>query len=160
MEDHLKQVYPKIANFCAYQERTHEEVRQRLAKFFVLPDDAEILIAQLIEDKYLNEHRYAQTYAGGKFRVKKWGRRRIQLELQRKNLSEYSIRSAMKEINDSDYKETLQKLAEKKLETLTNKEPDKLKLKKKLVTFLIQKGYEPEIVWETVEATIKRSLLG
>ena len=70
MEDHLRQVYPKIANFCAYQERTHEEVRQRLAKFFVLPDDAEILIAQLIEDKYLNEHRYAHTYAGGKFRIK------------------------------------------------------------------------------------------
>jgi regulatory protein len=155
MEEHLKQVYPKIANFCAYQERTHEEVRQRLAKFFVLPDDAEIVITQLIEDKYLNEHRYAQTYAGGKFRVKKWGKIRILNELKRKNLSEYSIRSAMKEIKETDYKETLQRLAEKKLEVLGRKESNKLLLKKKLATYLIQKGYEPELVWEMVEAVLK-----
>lgn len=155
MEDHLKQVYPKIANFCAYQERTHEEVRQRLAKFFVLPDDAEIVITQLIEDKYLNEHRYAQTYAGGKFRIKKWGKNRILHELKRKNLSEYSIRSAMKEIKETDYKETLQKLAQKKLESLASKESNKLMLKKKLATYLIQKGYEPELVWEMVEQVLK-----
>lgn len=155
MEEHLKQVYPKIANFCAYQERTHEEVRQRLAKFFVLPDDAEILITQLIEDKYLNEHRYAQTYAGGKFRIKKWGKNRILHELKRKNLSEYSIRSAMKEIKETDYRETLVKLAEKKLEVLANKESNKLLLKKKLATYLIQKGYEPELVWEMVELVLK-----
>ena len=155
MEEHLKQVYPKIANFCAYQERTHEEVRQRLAKFFVLPDDAEILITQLIEDKYLNEHRYAQTYAGGKFRIKKWGKNRILHELKRKNLSEYSIRSAMKEIKETDYRETLVKLAEKKLEVLANKESNKLLLKKKLATYLIQKGYEPELVWEMVEQVLR-----
>jgi regulatory protein len=156
MEEHLKQVYPKIANFCAYQERTHEEVRQRLAKFFVLPDDAEIIISQLIEDKYLNEHRYAQTYAGGKFRVKKWGKNRILYELKRKNLSEYSIRSAMKEIKETDYRETLQKLAEKKLESLESKESTSLILKKKLATYLIQKGYEPELVWEMVEQVLKK----
>ena len=157
MEDHLKQVYPKIANFCAYQERTHDEVRKRLAKFFVLPDDAEILITQLIEDKYLNEHRYAQTYAGGKFRIKKWGKTRILHELKRKNLSEYSIRSAMMEIKETDYRETLQKLAQKKLESLTSKESNKLILKKKLATYLIQKGYEQELVWETVEAVLKKT---
>lgn len=156
MEEHLKQVYPKIANYCAYQERTHEEVRQRLAKFFVLLDDAEIIISQLIEDKYLNEHRYAQTYAGGKFRVKKWGKNRILYELKRKNLSEYSIRSAMKEIKETDYRETLQKLAEKKLESLESKESNNLILKKKLATYLIQKGYEPELVWEMVEQVLKK----
>ncbi len=157
MEDHLRQVYPKIANYCAYQERTHEEVRQRLAKFFVLPEDAEILIAQLIEDKYLNEHRYAQTYAGGKFRIKKWGKTRILIELKRKNLSEYSIRSAMKEIKDSDYKETLQKLAEKKLENLSKTESNNLILKKKLANFLLQKGYEPDLVWEMAELVMKKN---
>ena len=156
MEEHLKQVYPKIANFCAYQERTHEEVRQRLAKFFVLPDDAEILITRLIEDKYLNEHRYAQTYVGGKFRIKKWGKNRILYELKRKNLSEYSIRSAMKEIKEADYKQTLQKLAQKKLEILLNNgESISPILKKKLAAYLIQKGYEPELVWEMVEEVLK-----
>lgn len=155
MEEHLKQVYQKAASFCAYQERTHEEVRKKLDKLFVLDDDIEIIITQLIEDKYLNEHRYAQIYAGGKFRIKKWGKTRILFELKRKNLSEYSIRSAMKEINETDYKETLQRLAEKKLESLASKESNKLILKKKLATYLIQKGYEPELVWEMVEQVLR-----
>ena len=151
MEEHLKQVYQKAASFCAYQERTHEEVRLKLEKLQILSDDAEEVIVKLIEDNYLNEERYAKTYAGGKFRVKKWGKKRILIELKRKNLSEYSIRSAMKEIKEADYKETLQKLAEKKRESLSKKETNKLLLKKKLATFLMQKGYEPELVWETVE---------
>jgi regulatory protein len=154
MEEHLKQVYQKAASYCAYQERTHDEVRKKLDKLFVLDDDAEIIITQLIEDKYLNEHRYAQTYAGGKFRIKKWGKNRILHELKRKNLSEYSIRSAMKEIKETDYKEALQKLAQKKMESLANKESNKLILKKKLATYLIQKGYEPELVWEMVEEVL------
>jgi regulatory protein len=158
MEEHLKQVYLKVANYCAYQERTHEEVRQKLEKLQILSDDAEEIIAKLIEDNYLNEERYAKTYAGGKFRIKKWGRKRIHLELKRKNLTEYSIRSAMKEIKDSDYKETLQKLAEKKQESLSKKEANKLLLKKKLATFLMQKGYEPELVWEVVERLLKGTL--
>jgi len=150
MEEHLKQVYLKAANYCAYQERTHEEVRQKLEKLQIPSDDAEEIIAKLIEENYLNEERYAKSYAGGKFRIKKWGKKRIQLELKRKNLSEYSIRSAMKEIKDSDYKEALEKLAEKKLELLSQKETNKLLLKKKLATFLMQKGYEPEMVWAVV----------
>lgn len=155
MEDHLKGVYQKAASFCAYQERTHEEVRQKLDKLYVLPEDAEVVIAQLIEDNFLNEERYANAYAGGKFRVKKWGKRRILLELKRKNLSEYTIRSAMKQFEAGDYKQTLFKLAQTKWALIAKKESNNLLQKKKLVSFLIQKGYEPELVWETVESVMK-----
>jgi regulatory protein len=150
MEEHLKQVYKKIANYCAYQERTHEQVRQRIEKLQILSDDAELLISKLISDNYLNEERFAKTYAGGKFRVKRWGRKRILMELKRRNLSEYSIRSAMKEISETDYKETLKTLALKKTDELSKKENNKLIVKKKLVFYLVQKGYEPELVWEMV----------
>ena len=150
MEEHLKQVYQKAASYCAYQERTHEEVRNKLEKLYVLPDDVETIISQLITDNYLNEQRYASAYAGGKFRVKKWGRKRILLELKAKKVSEYNIRSALKEIPDKEYKEALAKLAQKKLATIQKTESEKLIQKKKLVTFLVQKGYEPELVWETI----------
>ena len=150
MEEHLKQVYKKMASYCAYQERTHEQVRQRLEKLQILSDDAELLISKLISDNYLNEERFAKTYVGGKFRVKRWGRKRILLELKRRNLSEYSIRSGMREISETDYKETLKTLALKKTDELSKKENNKLIVKKKLVFYLVQKGYEPELVWETV----------
>jgi regulatory protein len=150
MEEHLKQVYKKMASYCAYQERTHEQVRQRLEKLQILSDDAELLISKLISDNYLNEERFAKTYVGGKFRVKRWGRKRILLELKRRNLSEYSIRSGMREISETDYKETLYKLAFKKNTDLSNKESNQAMIKKKLIFYLVQKGYEPELVWEIV----------
>lgn len=155
MEEHLKQVYQKVASYCAYQERTHEEVREKLEKLYVLPDDIDIILARLITDNYLNEQRFATSFAGGKFRIKKWGRKRIQLELKRKNVSEYNIRSALKEITDTDYKATLAKLAIKKLEALAKKENNKLIQKKKLVNFLVQKGYEPELVWQVANDLVK-----
>jgi regulatory protein len=150
MEEHLKQVYKKMANYCAYQERTHEQVRQCLERLQILSDDVELIISKLISDNYLNEARFANSYAGGKFRVKRWGRKRILMELKRRNLSEYSIRSAMNEISDNDYKQTLTTLAQKKNADLSKKENNQTILKKKLVFYLLQKGYEPELVWETV----------
>jgi regulatory protein len=148
MEEHLKQVYHKLRSYCAYQERTHDEVRQKLQQLFVEEDDAELIVSQLISDDFLNEERFAKSYAGGKFRIKKWGKKRIELELKRKNLSEYCIRVAMKEIDTIDYRATLHKLAEKKLSTLCLRETNRLLQKKKLVAFLIQKGYEADLAWE------------
>ena len=152
MEAHLLQVYQKMASFCAYQERTHDEVRLKLQKIDLLSNDAEQVIVKLIEENYLNEERFAKSYAGGKFRIKRWGKKRILIELKRRKLSEYSIRSAMKEIPDSEYKEALLKLAEKKKADLAKKESNPSLVKKKLGFFLMQKGYEPELVWETIES--------
>lgn len=154
MEKHLNEVYQKAASFCAYQERTHDEVRQKLATLYVLPDDAEQIVARLIEENFLNEQRYAESYAGGKFRLKKWGKRKILSELKRRNLSEYTIRTAMKQIDEDDYKATLQRLAQNKAALLSKKESNTLLLKKKLVTFLLQKGYELDSVMEVVRQTL------
>lgn len=151
MEEHLKQVYVKLASFCAYQERTHEEVRKKLDSLFIEDDDVEEIIAQLIQDNFLNETRFAQSYAGGKFRIKSWGKKRILFELKRKEVSEYNIRLALQQIEDKEYKVTLMKLAKKKLELLSKKESNKLLQKKKLIAYLVQKGYEPDLVWSTIE---------
>ena len=155
MEEHLKQVYLKLTSFCAYQERTHEEVRKKLDTLFVEEEDAEEVIAQLIQDNFLNETRFAQSYAGGKFRIKSWGKKRILFELKRKEVSEYNIRLALQEIDSKENQSTLLKRAKKKLELLAKKESNKLLQKKKLVAYLVQKGYEPELVWSTIEPLFK-----
>jgi len=151
MEEHLKQVYQKVTSFCAYQERTHEEVRKKLDKLFVEEEDAEWIISQLIRDNFLNEERFAHSFAGGKFRIKKWGRKRILFELKQKLVGERNIQSALNQIDLIEYKTTLRKLAEKKLEAICSKEKTEVLQKKKLVTFLIQKGYEQELVWALVD---------
>ena len=142
----------KAAAYCAYQERTQDEVRQRIKKWGVEEDDeAEELIAELISMNYLSEERFAKTYAGSKFRQKKWGRRRIKQELSRRGLTDFNIDQGMNEIGDTAYEETLRDLLKKKLESLERTESDTRKRKQKLVRYALSKGYESELIWKVVK---------
>ena len=145
-----EQALPKIKLYCAYQERCHKEVKEKLYSFGLYKKDVEQLISQMIEENYLNEERFAIQYAGGKFRMNKWGRVKIKHALRQKQVSDYSIKKALKEISESDYEKTLQKLAEQKLKTLKS-ETNNFSKKKKLQDYLLQKGYEEEIVREVVK---------
>lgn len=140
-------ILQKAASYCAYQERTQEEVRQRLRKWNVWGDEADELIAELISMNYLSEERFAKTYAGGKFRVKNWGRMKIRQELNRRGLSTYSIEKGMNEIGDEDYIAGLRELLAKKKILLSKTETDPFRLKQKLARFALGKGYEGELVW-------------
>jgi len=142
----------KAASYCAYQERTQDEVKQRLKKWNVWGEEADEIIAELISMNYLSEERFAKTYAGGKFRMKNWGRMKIKQELNRRGLSDYSIASGMKEINDEAYLSGLTDLLAKKKILLEKMETDKFKLKQKLARFALGKGYESELVWKVVES--------
>lgn len=142
----------KAASYCAYQERTQEEVRQRLSKWGVTGTESEEIIAELISLNYLSEERFAKTYAGGKFRQKNWGRMKIKQELSRRGLTDYTIRQGMNEIDDNAYQQTLRELLIKKLGALERTESDKLKRKQKLVRYALGKGYESELVWRVVNS--------
>ena len=144
-------ILQKAASYCAYQERTQDEVRQRLKKWDVWGEEADEIIAELISLNYMSEERFAKTYAGGKFRMKNWGRMKIKQELHRRGLSEYSIEKGMKEIGDKAYQEGLKELLTKKKILLERTEPDAFKLKQKLARFALGKGYESELVWKTIE---------
>ncbi|MEO6283962.1 MAG: regulatory protein RecX [Dyadobacter sp.] len=144
-------ILQKAASYCAYQERTQDEVRQRLKKWNVWGEEADELIAELISMNYLSEERFAKTYAGGKFRIKNWGRMKIKQELQRRGLSTYSIEKGMNEIEDKAYIEGLRILLEKKRILLSKTETDQFKLKNKLARFALGKGYESELVWKELE---------
>jgi regulatory protein len=140
----------RAASFCAYQERTPDEVRQRLAQWEVEGEAADEIIAELISLNYLSQERFAKTYVSGKFRIKKWGKLRIKQELARRGLDEASIQQGMEEIDDSAYVDTLVQLLIKKQEQLLRSEPDIFKRKQKLVRFALSKGYESGVVWKMV----------
>jgi len=148
-------ILQKAASYCAYQERTQDEVRQRLKKWNVWGEESDEIIAELISQNYLSEERFAKTYAGGKFRMKNWGRMKIKQELHRRGLSEYSIEKGMKEIGDKAYLEGLKEILTKKKIILERTETDQFKLKQKLVRFALGKGYESELVWKMIEEIIQ-----
>lgn len=139
----------KLQAYCAYQERCHKEVRSKLFDLGIYGDDVDAIISDLIEDNFLNELRYAIAFAGGKFRIKKWGKYRITRELKMKQVSAYSIKKAIQsEIPDADYLETLEQVIEKRNRLL--REPNKFKRKQKIAKYVIDKGFESPLVWETI----------
>jgi len=138
----------KLERYCAFQERCHQEVRSKLLKLGIYGDDLEAIIAQLISDDFLNEERFARTFARGRFRIKKWGRKRIEQELKRRAVPAYSIRKGMEEIEEDEYLRVLAEQAEKKAASL--KESDAYIRKNKVARYLIGRGYEPQLVWEAI----------
>ena len=131
--------------FCAYQERTQQEVRERLKEWGVYGDDAEEVIAELIQQNYLNEERFAKSFAGGKFRVKGWGKRKIKQHLQQRGITGYNLDQAIREIAPDDYRDTLTNLLAKKRRTIHDDNP--LVIKQKLVRYAMSKGYEPDLIF-------------
>ena len=139
------QSLPKIKQYCAYQERCHAEVRDKLYSFGLNKKEVDEIISIVITENYLNEERFAIQFAGGKFRMKQWGKNKIKNALKFKQVSDYCIKKALKEIDSAAYEKTFQKLAEQKLKTLKSEKNIFIK-KRKLQDFLLQKGYESDLV--------------
>lgn len=149
-----EQALQKLRQYCAYQERSHAEVGQKLWDLGVRKTDHDEMVSTLIEEDYLNEERFAIAFAGGKFRMKQWGRKKIFYGLKEKKVSEYNIRKAMKEIDEETYRETLKKLAEKKYGEL--KTDQYLVRKKKTMDYLMQKGYEPDLISQVLISIVNK----
>ena len=145
------QAFQKIKQYCAYQERCHSEVKEKLYSFSLYKKEVEEILSKLIEENYLNEERFAIQYAGGKFRLKQWGRVKIKYALKQKQVSDYCIKKAMAAIPDADYSRTLQKLFDQKLKTLKSEKNIFIK-KRKLQDHLLQKGYESSLVGKLISA--------
>ncbi len=144
----LPSVIVKIRRFCAFQERSHQDVKEKLYSLGLYKKQVEVILAQLIEDNYLNEERFATTFARGKFRIKNWGRIKIKYELQQKRVSSYNINKALDEIDEAAYLKTLQKLANKKW--ILAKENQLMMRKSKALQYLLHKGYERNLAMAAV----------
>jgi regulatory protein len=144
-----EQALQKLKHYCAYQERCHSEVKEKLYNLGVWKKDHDEIISALIEENYLNEERFAIAYAGGKWRVKQWGRVKIKYELKQKQVTEYCIKKALHQISEEEYLAVLKKLADEKYASL--KAEQYLVRKKKTMDFLIGKGFEIDLVRGVVE---------
>jgi len=146
------QALPKIQHFCAYQERCHAEVIDKLYSFGLNKKDIEQIVTQLIEDNYLNEERFARSFVNDKFRFNKWGRKKIEYQLKAKKVSAYNIKSGMKAIDEDDYLKLLQKEANNKLESLKNEKNIRTK-NAKVFQYLLGRGFESNLISDVLKIT-------
>ena len=147
----LEQALQKLRHFCGYQERSHQEARDKLYTFGLRKADVESAIATLISEDQLNEERFAIGYAGGHFRLKHWGKVKIRYELKGKGVSDYCVRKALTAIDETDYARVLEDLARRKWETLAD-ETDAFVRRRKVQDYLLQKGYERDLIDAAISA--------
>src|SRR5579863_10119378 len=133
-----EQALQKLRNYCDYQERCHQEARDKLYSFGLRKQDVETTIATLIQEDRLNEERFAIQFAGGRFRLKNWGKIKIRYELRQKQVSDYCISRALAALDDETYSHTLTGLAARKWQSL-DKEPDPFSRRRKVHDYLLQK---------------------
>ncbi|RLD25946.1 MAG: recombinase RecX [Bacteroidetes bacterium] len=143
----------RLEHYCAYQERCHKEVKQKLKDMYMIPEAIDVIIVHLLKHNYLNEERFAKTFVSGKFKIKKWGKRRLTLELKRKDIGKVNINQALSKIGEAEYIEVFNDLAEKRVVLI--KETNKLKKKKKLIDYLLYRGWESYLVYDKVNELIK-----
>ena len=143
----------KLKNWCAYQERSQFDVRKKLTSFKVDEDAREEIIAKLIEENFLNEERFALAFAGGKFRIKHWGKQKIKLELKKHRVSDYCINKALASLGEENYEVEMKKLIEKKI--ALSKYTDRRKLYYSVMNYLVSKGYESDKVSKELNKLIE-----
>ncbi|WP_282164959.1 regulatory protein RecX [Cellulophaga baltica] len=149
----LDEARKKLESYCAYQDRCHKEVNQKLKDMGMIHSAIDQIIYALIQDNFLNEERFSKSFARGKFNIKKWGKNRIINELKQRGISKYNITTALKEIDEDDYLETLTVLAQKRLDAISEKNIQKRR--KKLADYLLYRGWESHLVYEKITELIQ-----
>lgn len=145
----FKMALEKAAKYCAYQERCHWEIERKFKEWNIDEEIQDEVIAELIQQNFLNEERFALAFVQGKVNIKKWGRYKIKMELQARQISTYSINKAIQEIDEEKYILNLQEILNKKSQTVIAQNDFEKKMK--LLKFLSSKGYETEIINEQIE---------
>lgn len=148
----VDEIKKKLELYCVYQDRCHKEVETKINEYHLIPEAKEIILLHLMQSNFLNEERFAKSFARGKFRIKYWGKQRIVRELKFKNISAYNIKTALKEIDELEYLNTIYRITENKNTII--KEENVFKRKRKLIDFLMRKGYESDLIYKTVNEIV------
>ena len=134
-----------ITRYCQYQERCQKEIRNKLYENGADKEEVGQIMTELIEQKLVDEERFARAFARGKFRIKNWGRRKIVYELKQDQISDYCIRKGLDEIDEEEYLETLRRITDKKMADI-RKDSNVFTRRAKLQRYLTQKGYENDLI--------------
>ncbi len=135
----VEEAKKKLEYFCAYQDRSHKEVKKKLDELRMIPEAQDLIVLHLIQEGFLNEERFAKSLVRGKFYYKKWGKRKIIQALKKHDIHSKLMEKALQEIDDEDYRQTILKLIIQKKKEY--KEKNSYKLKQKVFRYLVQKGY-------------------
>jgi len=149
----LQEATSKLESYCAYQERCHQEVVQKLTGMHMIPEAIDVIVVHLLQHNFLNEERFAKTFVRGKFKIKAWGRNRLTFQLKQKGVSKVNINNALAEITEEEYIGLFNDLADKKASSI--KETNKLKKKKKFIDYFLYRGWESHLVYEKANELIK-----
>ena len=139
----------KLEYYCSYQERCHQEVVQKLYDLGMKSNEVDAIVVHLLQNNFLNEERFARSFARGKFRIKHWGKIRIVNELKQRQISAPNIKCGLTEISDEEYRDTFEKLAQRHWETI--RETNVQKKKKKFCDYLLRKGWESNLVYDSLK---------
>lgn len=150
----FEEAVEKAERYCAYQERSHSEVRNKLREMGLPSAEMDDVLLHLVKRNFLNEERFARAFAGGKFRTKHWGRKKIIYQLKAKGINDKLIQQVLEEIDPGDYEDTLQNEIKKKDRTM--KTDNTVERMAKMTKFLIAKGFEHEIVVHTIKKFYKK----
>jgi regulatory protein len=151
---HNKRVYDikiaieRLKNYCALQDRCQWDVTQKMKEWGLLEMTQKHILEILIQEKYVDEERFTQSFCRGKFLIKKWGKVKITNELKKKKISDICIKKGLEEIDLTEYDLLLENLLTKKNDTLRDK--NHFTRKSKLARFLIQRGFEGNLVWDKI----------
>ena len=148
----VDEIKRKLENYCVYQDRCHKEVEQKMREYNLIPEVKEMILLSLLKDNFLNEERFAKSFARGKFRIKSWGKNRISRELKARDISAYNLKTALKEIDEDEYLKTIYRITENRNDVIS--EPNIYKRKKKLIDFLMRKGFENDLIYKTVNEVV------
>jgi len=152
----IEKIKRKLERYCVYQDRCHKEIETKLREFVLIEEARNQIILHLLEHNFVNEERFSKSFARGKFNIKKWGKQRIIRELKYRDITAYNIKTALKEIDEEVYLNTVFEITEKRNRLIN--ESNIYKRKKKLSDFLMRKGYEFELIYSTVDEVVKKSL--
>lgn len=150
MESRPKESLEKLRKYCAYQERSNQDVVQKLWELQIPPDWHDNIIISLIQENFLNEERFARAFARGKFNIKKWGRVKITDGLKKHGVSKPCIKLALSEIDGDEYLRVLDQTIDLKRQKL--KENNPWKRRSAIYRFVVQRGFESSLVLDAIEA--------
>jgi len=139
----------KLRHYCAYQERCHKEVKDKLYGMQMIPQAVDQIVGTLVSENYLNESRFAQQFAHGKFSIKHWGKLRITRELKARQVSDYDIRKALSSIDAEAYTTKIGDISRKKWNQLDGISPQQKK--QKLFQYLAYRGWETERIYDQLD---------
>ncbi|WP_374540551.1 regulatory protein RecX [Flavobacterium sp.] len=149
----LEEIRSKMEYYCSYQDRCYKEVEVKLKSFNLIPEAKEQIMIFLIENNYINEERFAKSFVRGKHNYKKWGKKRINIELKVREISKKNIDLALQEIPEELYIQNFNELAEKHWNSIAEK--NSTKKNKKWVDFLLRKGYESHLIYDKLTELTK-----